>query len=142
MRPLTGKGCDMKLVIYAPPFDTATRHMVKCLRDRYHGPNTVYLPALEDVETYLRRPSHLDRLLVLMPKDRHELDALIALAYLMRDAKLILVLPEDEHGMNAQSHLIRPRFVTYNDCDPSHIIAVVDNLMEADSTLPMKAVQY
>lgn len=132
----------MKLMIYAPPFDTATRQMVKCLRGRYQGPNTVYLPALEDVEADLRRPSHLDRLLVLMPKDRHELDVLVALSHLMRDARLILVLPEDEHGMNAQSHLLRPRFVTYTDCDPSHIIAVVDNLMGTDAALPMKAVHY
>ena len=132
----------MKLVIYAPPFEKTARNVLNCLRSRYDGPDTVYLPALEDLETYLRRPSHLGRLLVLMPKDRHELNTLTALAYLMRDAGLILVLPEDEHGMNAQSHLLRPRFVTYNDCDPSHIIAVVDNLMETDSALPMKAVHY
>jgi hypothetical protein len=132
----------MKLVIYAPPFEKTARNVLKCLRSRYDGPDTVYLPALEDLETYLRRPSHLGRLLVLMPKDRHELGALAALSYLMRDAGLILVLPEDEHGMNAQAHLLRPRFVTYNDYDPSHIIAVVDKLMETDSTLPMKAVHY
>ena len=131
----------MKLVIYAHPFDGTARKVLKSLREQYEGPNTVYLPALDDVETYLRQPSHLDELLVLMPKDRKELDDLVAIGDLMRDAKLVLVLPEDAPGTNERSHLMRPRFVTYTDCDPSHLILVVDRLLEAESTWPMKAVQ-
>ena len=131
----------MKLVIYAHPFDGAARNVLNDLRGQYEGPNTVYLPALEDVEAYLRQPSHLDELLVLMPKDRKELDDLVAIGDLMRDAKLVLVLPEDDPGINEQSHLMRPRYVTYNDCDPSHLMLVVDRLLEAESTWPMKAVQ-
>ena len=129
----------MKLVIYAHPFDGTARNVLKSIRDRYEGSKTVYLPALNDVETYLRQPSHLDELLVLMPKDRQELDDLVAIGDLMRDAKLVLVLPEDDPGINEQSHLMRPRFVTYTDCDPSHLILVVDRLLEADSAWPMEA---
>jgi hypothetical protein len=131
----------MNLVIYAPPFDATTRNMVKCLRNRYHGANTVCLGSLRDVESCLRQPTFTGKLVVLMPKDRHELDALITLSHLTRDAKLVLVLPEDEPGINAQSHLMRPRFVTYADCDPSYLTRVVDKLMAADSTLPLKAAQ-
>lgn len=131
----------MKLVIYAHPFDGMTRIVLKCLRDHYNGPDTLYLHALKDVEIFLRQPSHPDKLLVLMPKDREQLNALIAKGDLMRDAKLILVLPEDDPGINGLSHLMRPRFVTYTDRDPSQLIMVVERLMEADSALPMKAVQ-
>ena len=131
----------MKLVIYAHPFDGPARNVLNDLRGQYDGHNTVYLPALDDVEAYLRQPSHLDELLVLMPKDRKELDDLVAIGDLMRDAKLVLVLPEDDPGINEQSHLMRPRYVTYNDCDPSHLMLVVDRLLEAESTWPMKAVQ-
>ncbi len=131
----------MKLVIYAHPFDGTARKVLHRLRKQYEGSNCVYLPALDDVATYLREPSHLDELLVLMPKDRRELDDLVAIGDLMRDTKLVLVLPEDDPGINERSHLMRPRFVTYTDCDPSHLVLVVDRLLEADTTWPMKAVQ-
>ena len=130
----------MKLMIYAPPFDRTVTKMVECLRDRYHGPDTVYLPSLEDVESCLRQPSYPNKLLVLMPKDRHELETLTALSHLMRDAKLILVLPENEFGRNPKVHLMRPRFVTHTDCEPLQLALVVDRLMAADSARSMKAI--
>ena len=66
----------MKLMIYASPFDKTAGKMVKHLCRRYRGSDTVYLPSLGEVEVYLRQPSYLGRLMVLMPKDRNELDAL------------------------------------------------------------------
>jgi hypothetical protein len=132
---------DMNLMIYACPFDRTAGKMVKHLCRRYGGSNTVYLPSLGDVESYLRQPSCLGKLMVLMPKDRNDLDALIALSHLMRDHRLILVLPEDDIRINAQSHMMRPRFVTYSDCDPSQLTLVVDRLMATGAALPMKAAQ-
>ncbi len=132
---------DMNLMIYASPFDRTAGKMVKYLCRRFQGPNTVYLTSLGEVEAYLRQPSYLGKLMVLMPKDRKELDALVTLSHLMRDHRLILVLPEDEIRINAQSHMMRPRFVTYSDCDPSQLTLVVDRLMATDSALPMKAAQ-
>lgn len=131
----------MRLVIYAHPFDGTARDILKCLRDKYDGPNTIYLPDLSEVEAYLRQPAHMDKLLVLMPKDRSELDALIGIGDLMRDAKLILVLPEDDPGINEQSHLLRPRFVSYTDCAPSRLIMVIDKIMVTETAWPIKAVQ-
>ena len=131
----------MNLMIYASPFDRTAGKMVKYLCSRYRGSNTVYLPSLGDVESYLRQPSYLGKLMVLMPKDRNELDALVTLSHLMRDHSLILVLPEDEICINAQSHMMRPRFVTYSDCDPFQLTLVVDKLMATDSALSMKAAQ-
>jgi hypothetical protein len=132
---------DMKLMIYASPFDKTAGKMVKHLCRRYRGSDTVYLPSLGEVEVYLRQPSYLGRLMVLMPKDGDDLNALVTLSHLMRDHRLILVLPEDEIRINAQSHMMRPRFVTYSDCDPSQLTLVVDRLMATDAAPPMKAAQ-
>jgi hypothetical protein len=132
---------DMTLIIYASPFDRTAGKMVEHLCHRYRGSNTVYLSSLGEVEAYLRQPSYLGRLMVLMPKDRKDLDALITLSYMMRDHRLVLVLPEDDIRINAQSHMMRPRFVTYSDCDPAQLTLVVDRLMATDAALPMKAVQ-
>ncbi len=131
----------MQIVIYAHPFDGSARNVLKCLRDRYDGPDTIYLPEVKDVEPHLRKPAYMEKLLVLMPRDRRELDDLIAISDLMRDAKLILVLPEDDPVINEQSHLMRPRFVSYIDCDPSRLIMVIDRILKADSTWPVKAAQ-
>lgn len=131
----------MKIVIYAHPFDGAARNILNSLRDRYDGPGSVYLPALENVEAYLKQPSHIDNLLVLIPKDRQELDALISIGELMRDTRLILVLPEDNPGVNERSHILRPRFVTYTDCDPAQLVQVINRLKTADTNWPVKAAQ-
>jgi hypothetical protein len=132
---------DMNLMIYASPFDRTAGKMVKHLCSRYRGSNTVYLSSLGEVEACLRQPSCLGRLMVLMPKDRKDLDALITLSHLMRDHRLVLVLPEDDIRINAQSHMMRPRFVTYSDCDPAQLTLVVDRLMATDAALPMIAAQ-
>lgn len=131
----------MQLLIYASPFDSAGRSVLKSIGSKNHGFETHCLYTIKDLETHLRQPSPLPKIILLMPQNQDDLDNLIAMGHLMRDTKVVLMLPGDGHHINAKAHQLRPRFLGYNDGDPSYLTTVICKLMEAESMLPIQAVR-
>jgi hypothetical protein len=131
----------MQLLIYAPPFDPAGRIVLKSIGSQNNGFETTCLYTMQDLEKHLRQPSPLPKIILLIPQNQDDLDSLIAMGHLMRDTKVVLMLPGDDHHINAKAHQLRPRFVGYNDGDPSHLTTVICKLMEAESMFPMQAVR-
>ncbi|MGD9366986.1 MAG: hypothetical protein PVH87_14910 [Desulfobacteraceae bacterium] len=131
----------MQLLIYASPFDPAGRSVLKSIGSKNHGFEIHRLYTIKDLEKHLMQPSPQPKIILLIPQNQHDLDHLIAIGYLTRDTKVVLMLPGDDRRINAKAHQLRPRFVGYNYGDPSDFTTVICKLMEAASMLPMQAVR-
>lgn len=129
----------MQLLIYAAPFDPAGRKVLKSIGSKNHGFETHWLYTIKDLEKHLKQPSPLQKILLLIPQKQDDLDHLIAMGHLMRDSKVVLMLPGDDRPINAKAHQLRPRFVGYSHGDPSDFTTVICKLMQAESMLPMQA---
>lgn len=76
----------------------------------------------------LRVPSPQNTVVVLIPDSREQLEEILSLGPLLEDHPLTVVLPTRDPAMVGRAHLLRPRFLTYQDQDPALLLAVVTNI--------------
>lgn len=132
---------SMRFLIYASPFDVTGRDALNFIRSLDSCCETIYIPSIDELKTHLGQPTHLPESIVLMPKDIGELDDLISLSHLLRDTKVILMLPRGCQRISSKVNLLRPRFVGYADEDLSYLTAVIHKMADANCVSPAKAIQ-
>jgi len=77
----------------------------------------------------LRHVVQVPAVAVLNAGSRRELDALVALADLLCDVRIILILPDRKMETTAAGHRLHPRYLTYADSDFSEISAVLGKMI-------------
>lgn len=125
----------MQLMIYAAADNAVGRDLRKQIRSTGFeiGAGTIYCTSLTALEQQLRKPLGKSPLGILIPSDDDELAALTSMRRLMRDMRLILILP-DSHKPNiahARAHMLRPRFITYADRYLEEVTAVLWKMKHA-----------
>jgi len=83
------------------------------------------------VEKRLRRPGHGFFVAVMIVRDNEEMDQINAIGNLIRDVKLILILPVHDRAMVSKAHKLGPRFIAYADNGYDKVGAVMEKMMGA-----------
>jgi len=81
----------------------------------------------------LRQPVGADAVAILCPSSNDELNRLLAIRPLLRDVRIILILPDGRAKTISEGHALRPRFVSYADGDFRDVAAVVQKMAGLDS---------
>ena len=119
----------MQLITYLPPQNVAGLHLVEGLRaldgmvERFTFENMTSLVA------HLRRPLGTSSICILVPADNPELSRLVAIRHLLRDMRIVLILPDGNAETVSEGHFLRPRYVTYADDPVSDITQVVRKMI-------------
>lgn len=82
------------------------------------------------MEKRLRRPSHGLEIVLAVVNDVKEMGCIEEIQALMRDLKLVLVLPDRDSKMVSQAHNLAPRFIAYADHDVEQVGAVMDKMTQ------------
>ena len=61
---------------------------------------------------------------------RAEITRILSLGDLMADVKSILVLLDEDKNTMAKVHKLRPRYVTWTDCDPIDTVMVTKRIVD------------
>ena len=85
--------------------------------------------SIEALTGQLRRPMGDPPICVLAPMNRRELSTLIDHRHLMRDLRIILILPDEDDRMARDGHLLRPRFISQGRNRFSNTSAVVGRMV-------------
>ena len=123
----------MELMIYASPLNAAGQLLLKTLCPPEKSLRLDICPSLAALEARLRKPIGRIRIGILLPANRRELAALNRLRHLLRDMRLILILPNTQPQTVSEGHALRPRFIGYIDDDPQDVAAVVHKMTAARS---------
>jgi hypothetical protein len=117
----------MQLLIYASPLNMLGRNLQKKIKSMDVDTHSTYCASLEDLNKYLRQPIGVPPIGILIPSDDGELAALIGMRHLLRDMRLILILPamSTPDIANTRAHMLRPRFISYADGNLADITAVL-----------------
>ncbi|MCJ7774062.1 MAG: hypothetical protein MUP22_13135 [Desulfobacterales bacterium] len=92
----------------------------------------------KQVETYcsiielkqrLQQPRREELVGIFMPSSDEDLSNLLSINHLVRDIRIILVLPDRNEKTISIGHSLRPRFLTYADGDLSDVTAVMNKMM-------------
>lgn len=93
--------------------------------------NNLSKEVIDDLGSFsqrLRLPSQQESLLVLLLDNQADLENVLAMAPLLEDRRLTMVLPGRDPVLEGRAHLLRPRFLTYQDQDPALLLAVLTNI--------------
>lgn len=66
---------------------------------------------------------------ILMAADREILLGLHAIRHLLEDMRVLLVVPDGDPETVRLAHDLAPRFLSYLDDDPSHLLAVLERML-------------
>ena len=85
--------------------------------------------SIKDITKRLQRPMKEEVVGVFMPSNEKDLSDLLSINHLVRDIRIILVLPNRDEKTISIGHSLRPRFLTYADGDLSDVAAVMSKMM-------------
>lgn len=85
--------------------------------------------SIEDLTMQLRQSLYDEIIAVLMIADQNDLSDILSIHHLLRDTRLILILPDHDETTISKGHELYPRFVSYIDSDFSDITAVLDKMI-------------
>jgi hypothetical protein len=130
----------MHLLIYVPPTHTTGRHLLRTITTASgHQPIDTF-DSLESLTLYLRKPISAALVAILLPKNNTELSALIKMRHLLRNMRIVLILPNREEHTIADGHTLRPRYVSHGDGDLSDVVAVVQKMTGMHNNRLLQAV--
>jgi hypothetical protein len=77
----------------------------------------------------LHRPSFDLSVAILFCCSKGDLLDILTLQYLLKDVRIILILPDDDDDTLAKGHALGPRFLSYRDEDFSDVAGVVSRMI-------------
>jgi len=87
------------------------------------------LPGDFPTSGFLDFDMHSGDVMILIPRDRQELEGLLKMKELLQDFRLILILPDDDEETVARGHLLMPRFVSFINSDMDEVIRVLGRMI-------------
>jgi hypothetical protein len=115
----------MRLLFYAPPFNTSARGLYKNLGKLEGIHYSECIGSMNGLIRHLRTPLGISTIGVIWPANKGELSRLLALRCLFRDMRIVLVLPDHEPQTISDGHLLRPRFICHADGEMTDVEAVM-----------------
>ena len=120
----------MQILIYTTPLNLIGRNLKKNIQRLNLADHITCCTSLKALDKYLRQPIGVPTIGILIPSDDGELAALIGMRHLLRDMRLILILPSNHtlKTANTSAHLLRPRYISYATGNFSDVTAVLSKM--------------
>lgn len=119
----------MRLIYFAPPFNAAARSLYEQLGMLAGVQTNDYIGSINALIKHLRSPMGMSTIGILWPTSQEELRKLSIMRYLLRDLRVILILPDRQSRTISDAHLLRPRFVSFADGDLTEVVAVAEKII-------------
>lgn len=123
-----------RLLLYAPVSQGFGEQLQKMAEELVSKNNVELYQSIESLAHRLRQSANDLPMAVLYAANREDLSDIVSLRDLLRDVRIILVLPDRDENTIAQGHTLRPRFLTYADSDFADISAVLEKCFESYAT--------
>lgn len=107
-----------------------TNPIVEMLEQQLAGYKVARCRTFNTMEKRLRKPRHGLEIALVVVENAQEISGMAEIQGLVRDLRLVLVLPERNPLMVSQAHKLAPRFIAYADLGPEHIVAVLKKMTE------------
>lgn len=121
----------MQLIIFASPLNMIGQNLQKEMQGMTDWIQLNTFGDIPSLVIHLRQPMREDTLCILIPADNHDLLRLKTIRHLMRDMRLLLILPNRQSETISDGHSLRPRFVSYVDCPLTDVTAVVGKILDS-----------
>jgi hypothetical protein len=125
----------MRLLLYAPASEGVGERLQGMIEGLVPKNTMEVCRSIESLSRRLRQPADdLPIAAVLLAARSGDLSDLLSIRDLLRDVRIILILPDREANTIAQGHTLRPRFLSYTDSDFTDVLAVLGKCLESYAT--------
>jgi hypothetical protein len=105
-----------------------TNPIVEMLEKQLAGYKVARCRTFDTMKKRLRKPRHGLEIALVVVENIQEIASMAEIQGLVRDLRLVLVLPERNPHMVSQAHKLAPRFIAYADLGPEQIVAVLKKM--------------
>jgi hypothetical protein len=124
----------MRLLLYVSVNDGVGKRLQKMIEEIVPKNNLEIYRTIENFSRRFRKPvDNLPITAVLLASCSEDLVGFLSIRDLLRDVRIILILPDRDEDTIAQGHTLRPRFLSYTDSDFSDIVAVLEKCFESNA---------
>ena len=120
----------MNLLFYTRVTDGAGERLHKMIEALVPENSLEVYRSIESLSRRLRQPVNNVVIAVLLAASKGDLLDFISIRDLLRDVRIILVLPDRDEDTVSKGHYLRPRFVSYTDSDFADVFAVLEKCSE------------
>lgn len=116
----------MSLLLYVSVSEGVGKRLQKMIEEIVPMRNLEVYRTIENLSRRFRQPvDNLPITAILLAARSEDLLGFLSIRDLLRDVRIILILPDRDEETIAQGHTLRPRFLSYTDSDFSDIVAVL-----------------
>ena len=112
-------------------YAAANDRVVQTLEQQLEPFRVIRCVSFSSVEKRLRKPGHGLQVALMIVRNSEEMARIYDLDSLVRDVKLVLVLPSHDSAMVASAHKLGPRFIAYMDNGYDQVGAVLEKMLHS-----------
>lgn len=121
---------EMASIVYTPSINELERRFLALLEMAIPKKKFEICHSIGELSTRLGMPLSNVKVAVFFAVTRTEITRILSLGDLMADVKSILVLSDEDKDTMAKVHKLRPRYVTWVDCDLVDIVTVIKRMVD------------
>ena len=120
----------MASIVYTPSINELERRFLALLEMAIPKKTFEVCNSIEELSKRLSMPFSNVKVAVFFAVTRKEITRILSLGDLMANVKSILVLSDDDKETMVKVHTMRPRYVTWADCDLVDIVTVTKRIVD------------
>lgn len=124
------KDHEMATIVYTPSINELERRFLALLEMAIPKKTFEICHSIGELSTRLGMPLSNVKVAIFFAVTQTEITRILSLGDLMADVKSILVLSDEDKDTMAKVHKLRPRYVTWIDCDPIDIVTVAKRMID------------
>jgi hypothetical protein len=126
----------MGLIVYISKTNESGKRLQRMIGQLIWQDTIEIFYTFKRLEFRLRHSAGNEDIALLLAATPEDLNELVADQQVLNNLRIILILPDGEKGTIAKGHLLRPRFVAYQDGNFSDVASVLRKMSKARASDP------
>jgi hypothetical protein len=121
----------MKVLLYTTEKSKVGERLEKMIKASINGTDVQVHRSIEMLTHKLCEPMAVscEDIVVFLAASKKDLQDILSVRHLINDVRVIIILPDMEKATIAKGHLLRPRFLTFNDNNFEVVTAVLSKMI-------------
>ncbi len=119
----------MTLLYYRPLQNVDAEKLQSIIETEFPEENIEVYYTTEDLSERLRQLVRVNCAAIILAEDIYDLQSLFDLRNLLKDIRIILVLPDRTEEIISMGHKLHPRFLSYIDSDFNDVAGVLKKII-------------
>lgn len=119
----------MVVIIFSSPDREPNKKLLKNILPLLSDRQVEIYNSIPKLSRRLRQPLENDMIGLFITASNEELSEIVSINFLLRNMKIVLILPDKSEGTISKGHSLQPRFLGYLEDDFQDVTAVINKMV-------------